>query len=131
MRLPACPPRAILLKGWFQAFPAAAAALPQADLRPPERRNQMLQAVHVNQRATQASSLYGQWILVERGESKCLVAVWIDSAMRVFEKEFSGHFAWKHATTSEVNEVTFGEVQESEDGLAASALQIEEKAATS
>jgi hypothetical protein len=47
----------------------------------------MLQAVYKKERAPQASSLYCQWICVERPEGTHLVAVWIDSQMRAFENE--------------------------------------------
>ena len=53
----------------------------------PEREAVMLQAVYTKRRAAQASSLYRQWIRVERPEGKQLVAVWIDSKMTAFEHE--------------------------------------------
>jgi hypothetical protein len=47
----------------------------------------MLKAFHMNQGASQASSLYCQWILVERAQGKQLVAVWMDNKMRAFAGE--------------------------------------------
>jgi len=47
----------------------------------------MLQAVHKKKGNTKASSLYLQWICVERAGDKSLVAVWIDSEMRAFAGE--------------------------------------------
>lgn len=47
----------------------------------------MLQAVYKKERAPQASSLYCQWICVERPQGRRLVAVWIDSQMRAFGNE--------------------------------------------
>ncbi len=48
----------------------------------------MLQIVHHNNRAPRASSLYCQWILESCGMGETPVAVWIDTAMRCFEREF-------------------------------------------
>jgi hypothetical protein len=48
----------------------------------------MLQAVHMKNRAPQASSLYCRWICVDRPGGLQLVAVWMDSEMRAFEREF-------------------------------------------
>jgi hypothetical protein len=47
----------------------------------------MLQAVHKKKGSAKASSLYCQWIRVERADEKRLVAVWIDSEMRAFANE--------------------------------------------
>ena len=47
----------------------------------------MLQAVHEKKGSAKASSLYCQWICVERAGEKRLVAVWIDSEMRAFAGE--------------------------------------------
>jgi hypothetical protein len=47
----------------------------------------MLQAIYMKTGVPQASSLYCQWIGVERPEATCLVAVWIDPQMRAFEVE--------------------------------------------
>jgi hypothetical protein len=47
----------------------------------------MLQAVHEKKGSAKASSLYCQWICVERAGETCLVAVWIDSEMRAFARE--------------------------------------------
>jgi hypothetical protein len=44
----------------------------------------MLQAIHKKKRVGKASSLYCQWICVERAGGRELVAVWIDSEMRAF-----------------------------------------------
>ncbi len=48
----------------------------------------MLQTVHQNQGAPRASSIYCRWIRENRNEGTRLVAVWIDSNMRCFEREF-------------------------------------------
>ncbi len=47
----------------------------------------MLQAVHHKKAAPRASSIYCRWIRESRGEQVHLVAVWIDSAMRCFERK--------------------------------------------
>lgn len=47
----------------------------------------MLQAVHEKKGSAKASSLYCQWICVERAGEERLVAVWIDSEMRAFAGE--------------------------------------------
>jgi hypothetical protein len=44
----------------------------------------MLQAIYTKERTRQASSLYCQWIGVERPQGTQLVAVWIDTEMRAF-----------------------------------------------
>jgi len=144
MRLPACPPRAIPLRMVFSRS-GAAAALPQARSGRRKEEIVMLQVVHAKQGGPQASSLYCQWIYVQREGSKHLVAVWIDSAMRAFEKELAtpsvvdpvtgkqrslretakrekseaGQESW------DTREASDGELQQSEDGLVASRLHIE------
>jgi len=58
-------------------------------LRRPERKKPMtLQVVHTEGRPIRASSLYCCWIRVP--ESAELRAIWIDSEMRAFEKQFAG-----------------------------------------
>ena len=120
-------------------------SLAAGPFRPPERRTVMLQVVHAKQGGPQASSLYCQWIYVQREGSKHLVAVWIDSAMTAFEKELAtpsvvdpvtgkqrslretakrekseaGQESW------DTREASDGELQQSEDGLVASRLHIE------
>ena len=47
-----------------------------------------LQVVHTEGRPIRASSLYCCWIRVP--ESAELRAIWIDSEMRAFEKQFAG-----------------------------------------
>jgi hypothetical protein len=47
----------------------------------------MLQTVHQKKAASPASSIYCRWMRESRGEKAHLVAVWIDSAMRCFERE--------------------------------------------
>jgi hypothetical protein len=49
----------------------------------------MLQAIHQNKRPARASSIYCHWIRSEQPENPSLVAVWIDSEMRGFEREFT------------------------------------------
>jgi hypothetical protein len=105
----------------------------------------MLKVVHKKQGGRQASSVYCQWISVEHGASKRLIAVWIDSAMSVFEKEFAspsgvvGKVAGKqsYACASEsveevvarpnATEAEDEELQQSEDGLVAIPLPIEKR----
>ena len=48
----------------------------------------MLQAVHQENAAARASSIFCRWIREERGGRVSLVVVWMDSAMRCFEQEF-------------------------------------------
>jgi hypothetical protein len=48
----------------------------------------MSQAVHIESRTSQAPSLYCRWICVDRPGGLQLVAVWMDSEMRAFEREF-------------------------------------------
>ena len=48
----------------------------------------MLQAVHQENTAARASSIFCRWIREERGGRVSLVVVWMDSAMRCFEQEF-------------------------------------------
>ena len=105
----------------------------------------MLKVVHTKRGGPQASSVYCQWILLERGASKRLVAVWIDSAMSVFEKEFAspsgvvgnvaGKQSFAYASENMEEGVAGGnateagdeELQRSEDGLVAIRLHIEER----
>jgi hypothetical protein len=47
----------------------------------------MLQIIHRKNTAPRASSIYCRWIQENRGEGSRLVAVWIDSEMRCFERE--------------------------------------------
>jgi hypothetical protein len=47
----------------------------------------MLQAIHQKERAPRASSIYCRWIREERKDGEHLVAVWMDSEMRCFERE--------------------------------------------
>jgi hypothetical protein len=47
----------------------------------------MLQVIHQRNTAPRASSIYCRWIQENRGEGARLVAVWIDSEMRCFERE--------------------------------------------
>jgi hypothetical protein len=49
----------------------------------------MLQNVHHEMAAPRASSLYCRWICIADKERARLVAVWIDSEMRCFAKEFA------------------------------------------
>jgi hypothetical protein len=144
MRLPACPPRAIPLR-MASSRSGVAAVLPQARSGRRKEEIVMLQVVHTKNGGPQASSVYCQWILVERGASKRLVAVWIDSAMSVFEKEFAssrgvvGSVAGKHSSAYASADVEKGEagrharesgdekLQQSEDGLVAIRLLIEER----
>jgi hypothetical protein len=51
----------------------------------------MLQTVHQNQGAPWASSIYCRWIRENRKEGTRLVALWIDSNMHCFEREFPSH----------------------------------------
>ena len=44
----------------------------------------MLQTVHKNDRALQASSLYCVWTPRDGNPDSPLVAIWVDSAMRAF-----------------------------------------------
>jgi hypothetical protein len=48
----------------------------------------MLQTVHQKKGSARASSIYCQWIRREQGEDSPLVAIWVDSEMRSFEREF-------------------------------------------
>ena len=143
MRLPACPPRAIPLR-MASSRSGVAAALPQARSGRRKEEIVMLQVVHTKNGGPQASSVYCQWILVERGASKRLVAAWIDSAMSVFEKEFTSssgveNVAGKQSSayaSANVEEGIAGrdareagdeELQQSEDGLVAIRLHIEKR----
>ncbi len=47
----------------------------------------MLQNIHQLRTAPRASSIYCRWIRENRKEGARLVAVWIDSQMRCFERE--------------------------------------------
>ena len=150
MRLPARSPRAVPLRA-ASSQSGAAAALPR--VRSGRRKEEivMLHAVHLKKGAPQASSVYCQWICVELEGASRLVAVWIDSNMTAFEKEFasatvSGHVAKRQAAAPEprelgaeaktgrareawdVSEAQDGELQESEDGLVANSFPIEGKA---
>jgi len=49
----------------------------------------MLQIIHQMYAAPRASSIYCQWIRRDGREGSPLVAVWIDSEMRSFEREFA------------------------------------------
>ncbi len=51
----------------------------------------MLQTVHQKPGAPRASSLYCQWIRESREHGERLVAVWIDTEMRCFEKEVASN----------------------------------------
>jgi hypothetical protein len=144
MRLPACLPRAIPLR-MASSRSGVAAALPQARSGRRKEEIVMSQVVHTKNGGPQASSVYCQWILVERGASKRLVAVWIDSAMSVFEKEFASssgvveNVAGKQSSayaSANVEEGVAGrdareagdeELQQSEDGLVAIRLHIEKR----
>ena len=50
----------------------------------------MLQLIHQNAAAPRASSLYCRWIRERRSDRERLVAVWVDSEMRCFERELTG-----------------------------------------
>jgi hypothetical protein len=47
----------------------------------------MLQNIHQLRAAPRASSIYCRWIRENRREGARLVAVWMDSQMRCFERE--------------------------------------------
>jgi hypothetical protein len=49
----------------------------------------MLQNVHHEMAAPRASSIYCRWIRTSEKEGARLVAVWIDSEMRCFAKDFA------------------------------------------
>ncbi len=49
----------------------------------------MLQLVHQKKGAPPASSIYCRWIRDTRREGAPLIAVWMDSEMRGFEREFA------------------------------------------
>jgi len=49
----------------------------------------MLQAIHQKGGAPRASSIYCKWIRDNTREGAPLVAVWIDSEMRAYEREFA------------------------------------------
>lgn len=49
----------------------------------------MLQRIHQIKDGSRASSLYCQWIRESRRPGAPLVAVWIDSEMRVFEHQWA------------------------------------------
>lgn len=51
----------------------------------------MLQNVHHEMAAPRASSIYCRWICTCDKEGARLVAVWIDSEMRCFAKDFAPH----------------------------------------
>jgi hypothetical protein len=56
----------------------------------------MLQAIHQNREAPRASSIYCQWIRDHRNPGAPLVAVWIDSDMRCFERELVSNSGAEH-----------------------------------
>ena len=47
----------------------------------------MLQAIHQKEGAPRASSIYCRWIREVRKDGEHLVAVWMDSEMRCFERQ--------------------------------------------
>ena len=49
----------------------------------------MLQNVHHEMEAPRASSIYCRWVRTSEKEGARLVAVWIDSEMRCFAKDFA------------------------------------------
>lgn len=49
----------------------------------------MLQVIHQKAGAPRASSIYCRWIREERKDGEHLVALWMDSEMRCFEREFA------------------------------------------
>jgi hypothetical protein len=49
----------------------------------------MLQVIHQKGGAPRASSIYCRWIRETRKDGEHLVAVWMDSEMRCFEREFT------------------------------------------
>jgi len=49
----------------------------------------MLQIIHQKKAAPRAFSVYCRWIRSDQGENSPLVALWIDSEMRCFEREFA------------------------------------------
>jgi hypothetical protein len=51
----------------------------------------MLQTVHQKKAAPRASSIYCRWVRENHGEGSRLLAVWIDSEMRCFDREFAEH----------------------------------------
>lgn len=51
----------------------------------------MLQAIHVKRGTPQACSLYCRWIRVDGPRGPRLVAVWIDSEMRAFARDFGAN----------------------------------------
>jgi len=51
----------------------------------------MLQTIHQKKGSPRASSLYCQWIRREEREGSPLVAVWIDSEMRGFQRELASN----------------------------------------
>ena len=51
----------------------------------------MLQTIHQEKVAARASSIYCQWIRKEQRMDSPLVAVWMDSEMRGFEREFASN----------------------------------------
>jgi hypothetical protein len=64
----------------------------------------MLQAVHQKEAPARASSIYCQWIRENRELGAPLVAVWMDSEMRCFERGLS--------STAELEAACQGAVQE-------------------
>lgn len=51
----------------------------------------MLQTVHQKPAVPRASSLYRQWIRQSGKQGERLVAIWIDTEMRCFEKEVASN----------------------------------------
>jgi hypothetical protein len=57
----------------------------------------MLQAVHQKEAPARASSIYCRWIRENRELGAPLVAVWMDSEMRCFERELSSNAGLRSA----------------------------------
>jgi len=49
----------------------------------------LLQIIHHKNAPTRASSIYCRWIRRDQGVDLPLVAIWFDSEMRCFEREFA------------------------------------------
>jgi hypothetical protein len=49
----------------------------------------MLQVIHQEPGTPRASSIYCRWICESRNEGERLIAVWIDTEMRCFAREFA------------------------------------------
>ena len=67
----------------------------------------MLQTVHQKEAPARASSIYCQWIRENRELGAPLVAVWMDSEMRCFERRLS--------STAELDPACQGAVQEPDE----------------